>query len=371
MALYVLDTAGEVKAFIESYTKLEWERPYRRAGKFTMEINRNIPEATNITKGRFLAPRDEFFSRDIDQVYFIEQVEQVIDQSGAVSEMLKVSGRSYGGMLEERLCLPDASGYDSQTDPVETLMKHYVTANAGSGATANRQLPNFTVATDLGNGTTRTYDARYQTVAEVLEELSIIEEYGWQVTYDEGTNQYEFDVIIGTDKSATVFFDITFDTILSQKYLSTDLERKTYAYVGGQGEGNARTIEEVYIEASEPTGLDRRELWVDSRDQDSTNGLISRGSAKLSETREADVFKVTINKYGSFRYREDYDLGDYITLKNDKWGVEQSAQIVGITISIDNSLNSSIITAELERTYPDNLAKKIKEGRRESGTARS
>lgn len=371
MSLYVIDDNGDVQAFIETYTKLEWERPYRTAGKFILEINRNIPEASALAKGRFLAPRDEFFSREIDQVYFIEQIEQVVDASGNLSEMLTVSGRSYGGMLDERLCLPDASGYDSQTDPVETLMKHYVTANAGSGASTERQLPNFAVATDLGNGTTRSYDARYQTVAEVLEELSIIEEYGWEITYDEGTNQFTFDVIIGDDKTNEVYFDVTFDTILEAKYLRTDLERKTFAYTGGQGEGNARTVEEVFIAGSEPEGLDRREVWVDARDQDSVAGLQSRGASKLAETREEDVFKVKINKYGSFRYREDYDLGDYVTLKNDKWGVEQSAQIVGIKITINNELNSSEVEADLERAYPNSLARKIREGRRSNGTSRS
>lgn len=373
MAVYVLDIGtGEPAALIETFTSLQWERPYRTPGKFQMEINRNVPGADEIQKGRLLGPRDEFFSIDIDQIYIIEQIENVIGPSGQLSEMLNVSGRSLGGIFQERLALPaPASSHDSQTDPVETLMKYYVDANAGPGAAANRQIPNLVIATDNGNGTTRTYDARYQTVAQILEELSIIEKYGWEITYDEAANEFTFDVIIGADKTDSVFFDVTFDTILEQKWLTTDIDRKTYAYVGGQGEGAARTIEERFITMSEPTGLDRREIWVDARDQDTAAGLQSRGDSVLAETREEDVFEVEINKYGSFRYRTDYDLGDIVTVRNQKWGVSQPAQIVGITIAIDNSLNSTVIDVELERAYPNKLSKRIKDQVPDIGSSRS
>lgn len=354
MAVYILNAStGLPEAFIETYNSLSWTRTYRTPGEFEMTINQNVPGAEEIQKGRLLGPRDEFFSLAIDNVFLIEQIEKVIEDSGAESEMLNVSGRSLSGMFQERIAIPPpGSSHDSQTDTVETLMKHYVDANAGPGAATERQIPNLSIATDQGRGTTRSYDARYQDIAKILEELSIIERYGYEITYNRDLNAFEFDVIVGEDKSTTVFFDVAFDTILKQRFLTTDIDRKTYAYVGGQGEGAARTIAERFITGTEPEGLARREIWIDARDQGTTAGLNSRGDAKLAETREEDLFEVEINKYGSFRYREDYNLGDFVTLKNDKWGVKQSAQIVGIKFEIDNNLNSSVITAEMERAYP-------------------
>lgn len=357
---YVFDTNGDLQNVLEGYISLEWSRPYIKPGAFKMQINRNLIEATQVQRGQLLAPTEakRFGGTDIDHLYIIEQLENQINQDGSASEVINLSGRSVGGMFEERLALPSSGTvYDEQSSvAAETAMKHYVTQNTGSGASANRQIPNLVVTTDQTRGATISYKARYETVAEVLETISNVTTLGWEVTFDETNNNYEFDVISTIDKTEgsanPVYFDVDFETILETKYLTSDMNLKSYAYVGGQGEGTGRTFVETYIASSEPTGFDRREVFVDGANLDTTNTLSQKGDSVLEDSKTEDVIEVKINSVGSFRYREDWDIGNTITVRNEKWGLKTDLQIIGITLKMSPDRGIPEILVQLGTSYP-------------------
>lgn len=357
---------SQVVALLEDYATLEWTRPYWSAGRFTLEINRHTLNAAGIARGRLLLPPDES-----NLAYLVEQIETVLAAEGRASEVLRVSGRDYGGLFAERVVMPPGGlTHDVQSAvAAETALKHYVDLHAGPGAPVALQLPGLSLAADAGRGAAITYRARFQDLATVLKEIGQVAAMGWQITYTPATTSYVFDVIPGVDRSASVFFDVAFDTALAQRWLTSDLDRKTVAIVAGQGEGTARTIVTRWLGGSEPTGLERREVFLDARDTADLATLQQRGDAKLRELQATDRFETEINPSGSFRYRQHWDLGDLVTLRNVAWGIQQTARIVGVTSVSRGGSGVPQVSVELDRPWPS-LRERLRGGAELVGASR-
>lgn len=334
---FLLDDNYNITAVFEDFLSLEWSRSfYIPAGAFSMQINLNQLNAAAIEKGTFIGVTDSPKRRLIDKVLRVEQIVYNVGPEGSLSEALQVTGRDISGMLEERLCLPaPTEAYDELTGPVETVMKHYVDANAGPGAAAERQVPGLTVAPDLGRGEVITFQARYQTVAEVLESLARARSIGWEVNFDIDSGMHVFDAIVGVDRTidslTPVVFDTELDTIVEQEYLTSVLGQKNYAYVGGDGQGASRTVvERSYLGGSTPSGMNRRELFVDQQEATDTAMLNLQADAAMAETVQEDLAQAMVSQVGQFLYRRDWDLGDVVTVRNRKWNMEIDMRIVGV-----------------------------------------
>lgn len=352
---YIFNQNGNGVGILESYNSIKWSRNYYKSGAIELKINNNQFNAELIQIGRLIIPNE--YDNNLNQIYIIEQTESRIDESGKENESLIVTGRSIGGMFEERLGLPPTgSAYDDRSGPAESLMKYWVNQNTAAGALVSRKIPNLVVTADEGKGGNVSYSLRYQTIAKMLEDIGKINNIGWEVTYNIDTNNYEFDVILPTDKtegsSSPVFFDIDFETILGSSLLSSKLEEKTFAYIGGIGEGATRTITTTFLTSAIPTGFNRKELWVDAGNLSSLADLRREGEINLQKTQPEDKVQVDINNLGSFEYKTDWDLGNIVTFQNKNWNYKLDIQIIGVSVEINNSLSEPIISVELGDTYP-------------------
>ena len=149
-----------------------------------------------------------------------------------------------------------------------------------------------------------------------------------------------------------VFFDIDFQTALANRLLTTDLERKTYAYIGGAGEGADRLIYTAYIGAGEPTGFDRKEVWVDAGNLDDQNNIERKGRVELQKTHSPDIIEIDVNPVGSFIYPDDWDLGDIVTIRNKEWDLLVDARILGIVFEVRVEEGKALTSLQLGRPYP-------------------
>jgi hypothetical protein len=343
----VLDDSGLV-AVLDAYDSFEWTREYQGLGSFKLSIDANILAAAELIKGRRLLPPDPGI------VYLIEQVQRdlTVNNNGK-TDTLTVSGRGIVGMFTERVCLPPVGvAYDTQSSVnAETAVKHYVDYNAGASAASQRRIPNLTIATNLNRGATVTAQGRYNSLSDLITSMCKAGGLGCEIQYSAGN--FVFDVISGADLSALVYFDVDIDTVLAQKWLSSDLGRKTYVYVAGQGVGAARTVVTGFSGASEPTGFNRRELFVDARDLSDSAALATRGNDKLALAQLEDSFEVTANPYGSFKYKTEWDLGSLVTMRCAKWQLTKTARVIKITQKLDNSTGSSPdIAIVLDKAFP-------------------
>ena len=123
---------------------------------------------------------------------------------------------------------------------------------------------------------------------------------------------------------------------------------KNFAVVAGEGEGTARRTRAV----GNTRGLDRKELFVDARDLSSNDGEITddeynksldeRGGEKLAEVKPIVKFEGEVLLDGNYVYKQDFNLGDVVTVENKKYGVFINTRIIEILESEDE--NGYVIT---------------------------
>jgi len=95
----------------------------------------------------------------------------------------------------------------------------------------------------------------------------------------------------------------------------------------------------VEVNGCEHVGLGRIEQFVDARDLDTTDKLEQRGQAKLAEQDEKEKLEAEIlrpvNPATFFRYRDDWDLGDIVTLRNLDWGLTLHKRIMEVKVVLE------------------------------------
>lgn len=350
----LLDAAGEPIAQIDDFSTASWDRVLIGVDNFKIALSSTSRYAAMIQPDMIVlvpdAPKPSYI------------VEQIAVSIRGTDNVMEVSGRSVDLILDDRgrLTIPaPGSDFDEYIEmPVETLMKTMVNRHAGSDAAAARQVPGLVVAPDEAQGSVVTVQARNQPVLEWLEALAAYDYIGWEINYDTDTGLHTFDVIIGEDKADTVFLDVAFDSITAMEWYRTAAELATYAIVGGAGEGAARTLVEGYPGDTEPTGLARREIFIDQGSSDDVRSLALAGDAALGEASRQESFRVDIAQDGPYQYRRDWDLGDIVLVRDERWGIESAAKIVKVTASITESSLRPNISVELGRPAPA-LARRI------------
>lgn len=354
MQVFILDGVEPVGVLGDAFERLEWTRSLWKPHTITLDLNLRQLHASAILKNRVL------FLPDEEGLAFLVEHIETNDEPGAAKDAMRVIGRSIDAIAtEERLALPpEDESHDTQSAvPAETAIKHYVDANGGPGAATARQVPNLVVATDQERGGTVTVSARYQMVGDILREVGAAAGMGWETTLDRDAEEYEFEVIPGVDRTASVFFDTAFDTLERYSELDSLLDTKTHAVVAGRGEGADREVVERFLD-SEKEGLERREVFVDARDVEGENpgeavaALETRGDATLEALQAAARYEAVVHPYGSFRYREHWDLGDLVTLRDSDRGLAVPVRVVTVRSSITDSKAAPEREVELDRPFP-------------------
>lgn len=360
---FILDRVTlEPIAVIEDYHQIEFEREFFTFGKFSMTMNFQQFNARTIEKGQIIGiALDE--TKSFDRVFMVEQIE-LTQGANPVDELITVSGRDIGGMSQERLIVPDfLAAYDSFNGASESLMKYFVTRHMVAAINPNRNIPNLFVKTDQGRGVVIDFQARYQVLSEALEEIGRNAEMGWDFFFEENTGTFQFDILLGNDLTDSVFFDLDFESIITQKLLRTDWGTKNVAFIGGGGEGAARPVATTFLGANAPTGFARREAWVDAQDTDDTaipTILTTKGKSFLEETDIDEAVEVDINPFGPYSYRTDFDLGDAITVRNKRWSFLKEMQIVGVKVTITTEFPRPLVSVVLDKPLP-RLERQIKQ----------
>lgn len=346
--LRVYDRAAGVLTLlgvIDAYEAIEWTRRWRSPGEWRAVINRYAAGAEFLKEGRFVSlPR-----RGQHLVGRIETLEGQQTDEGEISENWTIRGREAGVILQDRVCLHGVStgtGYDEQTNvPGETAMRHYVQVNAVDPDDPDRAIPGLVLASiDQGRGTAVTVSARFQALPALLEQIALQSGLGWDVTYNFDEQNFVFDALDGTDRSAEILLSPRLGNCLVSGYRASLPDSPTLAIVAGQGEAQDREI----VEIGTATGWDRREVFVDARDCDATDALTARGEEKLAEVGETTTLEIEYIPTPTYRYGTDFDLGDLI--KAEYPGV---ATMVTRIVTVTEQYPSGKIVLGLGKEWPD------------------
>lgn len=310
---------------IDLYESLQWTRRWQKPGEATLVMNYNLPYAGVLQRGNILEYGD---LRAIIDTVSVKQ-----DEGGKGKEMLTVHAKSCASIIGRAVTLPPAGlAYDVKAGATETVMKTFVSHKFAT-------IPALVVAEDRLRGIHSAWQTRLDALADLLEQMSIVTGLGWDVWVDTGNQRYVFEVyegVVRTNGSPNpVIFNPDYDNLRTQSYEESDADYKNVAIVAGQGEGVDRLIIEVSIGA--PTGLDRREIFVDARDLELEADLIVRGQQTLAGYPIRRTLSAEILTKATTEYKKDWDLGDIVVVENTGWGVSMDAQVIEVTEVIQQS----------------------------------
>lgn len=318
---------------IETYKSFIFTRRLRKYGEFKIEININLPNTEYLQKGNFvlLDDRTNIFG-------IIKHREIKLDEQGQISEVLMITGYTLDYVFNQRVI----KGTDNITGDAETVMKHYIDVCVTNPVDTNRKIDLFTLTTNQNRGVSLTWEERYTQLDKVQTDISYASDIGVVCDYNE--TEILIDIYEITDKTegslTPVIFAVEFDNIKSQSLIDSDIGYKNYAYAAGTGSDPTRIISET---GTTETGLDRYETFFSFNVSTSVE-LDNLSEQKLLTFPKTFALDSQILKRAPFIYLVDWDIGDKVTVKNTKWGVETDRIITEVQEVYENGQFNIFVT---------------------------
>lgn len=269
--------------------------------------------------------------------------------------MISASGRQAKVILGKRIIneqtqLPN----DLTTAAFGLIQKH-----AGADATPARKIDGLTELTSLVIKPITETQVSYSNLFDYTEGLYKAYEAGAELTITEAAN-FRYTLYEGQDRSDSVIFSQTFDNLRSSDYMRSTATARTYALIGGEGEGLARVLTELDGSPS-LQGIDRAEIFVDAKDitskyKDESGAereldlttaeglatyrgwLTARGRETLANYAPVETFEGEIDTSNTlYKFGEDFDLGDRVRVQDDNLGVFITPRILKHTMRQDRA----------------------------------
>lgn len=347
-----LDLVGE----IDNYLSFSFSRNYHRPGEFQLVTNRRVQHVDRLFINQLV-----MVGNDPMKTGIIRYKEIQLNEEG--EEILTVKGFQLSDIFKQRITFPPAgTAHDLQNGPAESVMKHLVKRNCIERT--NMAFPFLEMESDLQRGSSIEWQSRYKNLGEELEQISRLSNVGWHLIPDFSSKQWIFDVYMGRDLSAEqsehppVLFSTAFDNIRSQAFIDSILDYGNQAVVGGKGEGVAR---EIVMTETTATGLDLYVVFVEGQDGDGSGDLLKQGEQHLAEHPHVLSFQSEILPYGPFRYQEDWDVGDLITVQQPEWGLQLTTRVTEVQeIRERDGLELHVTFGSEVPTFADKTKQKIK-----------
>lgn len=317
-AVRILDPDFTLVCEIEDYESLSFTRKYSTYGSFEMTISRHKHNAIYLERGRILYLSPE-------KTGFIDYRESVIggaEKQTKGDEVILIKGYTLEKILSDRITdVPSGSVNWTFNGNLETGIKTLIDYNAGENANMpSRTINELLISESKERGSNVALSYRYKNLSEMLTNLSDAHGLGHKITLDYTNKKFVYDVYEGENLTTTqrdkppVIFSTDFGNINNQTLTDSRLDYKNTAFVAGQGEGADRATVWVNEGDITETGLARREIFIDARDVEQTSNLPARGKDKLGELAPVYTVEGTIRPYNTFRFEQDYNLGDQVTI---------------------------------------------------------
>ena len=194
---------------------------------------------------------------------------------------------------------------------------------------------------------------------------------GYDILLNERERLFGFYLYKGNDLTATntegntpCIFSRDFDNVNEQEYTASIENCGNFIYVQGAADDDS-SQPVTTVDGEGATGLDLVEVFCDATDiarkyqQGETEVTIplntyiamlkTRGGAELENYGKNINFVSTINTNSNLKFKADFDLGDRITCKETKWGIQIDARITEVTETYQKGEET------IEATFGDSL----------------
>ena len=317
---------------LDKYSSFIWTDRYNDAGDFELCLPVNAKYAQSIKEDMFLSIPTS------DRTMIVESIKIITDSEEG--NTYNITGRSLESILNRRIVWKQTQVSGSVQNAIHLLIDDAII----NPTDARRQIPNFRFIESTDPKVTSvnyTQIAQYKgdTLFDVIKKVCQAFHLGFKIELHNG--YFDFQLFAGTNRSYSqtgisyVVFSPNNDNLLNSNFLKSVKNYKNVLRIAGQGEGATQTEITHYLEfdddnASEITGLARREIYVDCHDvssvtssntvmdvQQYTNTLVQKGVEKLTELVPETAFEGEIDATINYKYEVDYSVGDICEIQNE------------------------------------------------------
>lgn len=282
-----------------------------------------------------------------------------VKQDGSV--VFTLYGVGYTDLLKRRITLPPAGSETSNKSGfAETVAKDFIDEQAINPVDIDRIFPGLTNEADQARGNTAEYSARYTNlftvISRVCEQGAL--DFGIVGSGTVGSFIFKALPLWGTDRrvgNADGNNPTTFDVYLNNMEIpilsKSAGDEVNYVYIGGQQQGANRIIQTLQNAARVALSpWNRREAFVDARQESTTDGLTTAGQAYLNENGAQTKFTFNINQTPGTQWLRDWELGDIVTALY--FGQNFTKKIIQVSVVVSagetGAAQIEVINAELE-----------------------
>lgn len=343
----IRDSSLALIGLIDTAKSVIWDTQYYGAGAFEI-FTEATPAALSLLKeGNYVARVEN------DSIGIIEAIN--ITFTGGDGRMIAASGRLAKAILDRRLItyVNGNTGFATVfSGNVEARARGLVHDNAIScykdkARTVPYPQRNISIL-QLGElaglpAVTEQRQANNKNLLEYTDEF--LRQFGYGAKVIRAGNKLAYTVYSGIDRSIgnkagnePVIFSEDFDNLTGSEYTLDETGRKTFALVGGAGEG----IERIYVECNAGlSDLARREVFIDAKSVQPEEGvtdaeyklqLAEEGNLELAALIAAESFTGSIDlESSSFEYGKDFEIGDIVTVQDN--GINKYINVRVVTVA--------------------------------------
>lgn len=344
MELIILDDSFKETMIVDTYESLIWTERFFKCGDFELYLPYNS-EMFNYIKHNYYA-----YMIDSTQQMIIESIEFKTDSETGLHTT--ISGRSLESILDRRII------WDKTvlTGNFQNAIKKLLDENIINPADADRKISNFKFVESTDSTIAAlTVDAQYtgDNLYTVIQDLCETNNIGFRVILNDN-NEFEFSLYNGKDRSFDqstnpyVIFSKDYTNIVNSNYIKSVQPMKNVTLVAGEEPTANDWSSRKKLTVGTATGMERRELFTDARDLQSTdsNGnkisdadytaqLKQRGAEKLLENTYDETFDGEVEAKQGYIYGKDFFMGDTVQVENEI-GMDSKARITEFIRSQDN-----------------------------------
>ncbi len=336
----VVDKYGYNVGELDNVNNIEWKTKYYEIGSAIIEVVITESNIEMLQVGHILVKDDDNDTLIIRSVKIDDKASKPTITAYATSAL---------AMLEDRIVYGTEQISEAEADAFRVFDKN---------------IRGLNIFAPYSKGLNAELDMQrsWVSVQELLLEITNLTDVAFRIYWDFTTRSFILESYMGVnraledDNRVGAFSDAN-ESITDLSIIMEDLTYKNIAIVGGQGEGEERTIVEVQIEPAIPTE-DRREVFIDARnesklvesyddegnyssvemtDAEYLENLKTIGRDRLYSSMKVDEFVCALAKNDIVQYKEDFTLGDIVPVSIVKYNKYENIIINGITFTYDKS----------------------------------
>ena len=373
MELRVFDETVEPLGLIDEMASLLWHVKYFDVGTFNLLAPITDNNKRLLTEGNIIVKHDG--KREVTdaaggiwrRAAQITYVHITKDENGL--EQIEAQGYMLSQWLNKRCISPQIVATATNQSIINTMVKN----NCGSSAGTKRRFPRFIMlAQETIAGSAVEYaNEVYAKLGQEVKARAQAGKLGYDILINERSRQYGFYLYKGKDLTAKnsegntpCIFSRDFDNVNEQEYTASIENCGNFIYIQGAADDSG-SQPVTTVDGEGASGLELTEVFCDATDiaRKYQSGetevtiplntylqmLKTRAAAELENYGKIINFVSTINTNSNLKFKQDFDLGDRITCKETKWGIQIDARITEVTETYQKGAE------EIEATFGDSL----------------